>query len=402
MNNLRDFKTIDIIPAISGLIGKIALVSSFAIVWAEELNILFPNFVLHNVRIELLISCIISLILMLINPKLSPIGTLAPLVILIPLMVSFGVNPLYLGIVVGIIGLICVKLGVLDKFIDLSKNMTKLSISLVIGISGVIVSLERLYIYYTNHVMLLIIFSFTIILLYFLLTKYNKGFLIIPLSFVIGLISAYYVGINLDNSIGGIILSPSRWWNDIWEVDTSFNFLNILFTIPFALFAIVLWSIDTVSIMNIKESYNSEIELDIDKSFALISIRNIIGTIMGGAQTASLWRSYLIPQYMISRPRQLSVIAMCIVGIVISIYSLPLQLLTLPPVIWTVMLFGVFVPFIRAGITKIKKLNSPMDYIVMIVLVLLGVTINLFITFIGALIYDNLINKKPTVANLNC
>ena len=84
----------DFIPALSGLIGKIALVSSFALVWAQELSITNPNFVLENVRIEILIGSIITLIAAIFYPNAAPAGTLAPLVVLLPVMSAFGVHPL--------------------------------------------------------------------------------------------------------------------------------------------------------------------------------------------------------------------------------------------------------------------------------------------------------------------
>lgn len=52
---------IDFIPALSVLIGKVALVSSFAFVWAEELAIFYPYFIFENVRIEIIIGSLITL-----------------------------------------------------------------------------------------------------------------------------------------------------------------------------------------------------------------------------------------------------------------------------------------------------------------------------------------------------
>ena len=89
---------IDFIPALSGLIGKIALTSSFAMVWAQELGITKTNFVLENVRAEVLIGSIITLIVSIMSVKIAPAGTLAPLIIMIPVMSTYGVHPLVFGI----------------------------------------------------------------------------------------------------------------------------------------------------------------------------------------------------------------------------------------------------------------------------------------------------------------
>lgn len=149
MSNIKlTFK--DFIPAISGLIGKISLVASFALVWAKELGIKNENFVFENVRLELLIGSLISLFGILILKNTSPAGTLSPLVVMIPFMVKFGVHPLILGCLVGILGIILIKTGYYKKLINLSGFLTKTSITLVFGISGMIMSIEKLYLFFEN------------------------------------------------------------------------------------------------------------------------------------------------------------------------------------------------------------------------------------------------------------
>ena len=151
------FNLLDFIPALSGLIGKIALVSSFAYMWAIQLDISYPGFVFENVRLEIIIGGAITLIMALISHNTSPPGTLAPLVVLIPSMVSFGVHPLILSIQIGIFGIIFVKTKLFHKILDLAGNISKTSLALVFGISGTIFSLEKIADFFGSKLLPLII-----------------------------------------------------------------------------------------------------------------------------------------------------------------------------------------------------------------------------------------------------
>jgi len=145
---LKVFSYKDLVPVLSGLIGKIALVSSFALVWAQALSINNPNFVLENVRMEVLVGSVVTLIAALFYPYAAPVGSLAPLVVLIPTMVAFGVHPLILGISVGIFGFLVVRVGLFKKLVNLAGFTAKTSITLTFGISGVWLSAGEIYFFF--------------------------------------------------------------------------------------------------------------------------------------------------------------------------------------------------------------------------------------------------------------
>ncbi|RFZ75556.1 DUF3360 family protein, partial [Lacrimispora amygdalina] len=173
MKNI-DISYKDFIPALSGLIGKIALVTSFALVWAQELSITNPDFVLENVRIEILIGSIITLIASFLYPNAAPAGTLAPLVVLIPVMSAFGVHPLILGITVGVLGILAVRSGLFKYLLDLSGFTCKTSITLTFGISGVWMSIQKLYAFFDEKKHVFWILTVVLIIVYLILFYFKK------------------------------------------------------------------------------------------------------------------------------------------------------------------------------------------------------------------------------------
>ncbi len=392
-----DFRFIDFIPAISGLLGKIALVSSFAYVWAEELRISNAFFVFNNIRLELIIVSIFTLIMLFIYPKATPAGTLAPLVVMIPMMASYGVHPLMLSILVGLIGIIFIKTGIFSKLLNLSGLISKAGISLVFGISGVILSVNHLYDYFNGNLkaFLLILIILGLLTIYFLYIK--KLWFMIPVSIIISFIvlSAYEPIFQDLNNYEALRFSPNYWWNDVWGIGYGMSFLNFFKALPFAIFIIILWTVDTASIMTVHDSIPlCNVSLDVEASFVGVSLRNIIGGIMGGAQTASIWRSFLIPQFMVNRPMKNSVIIMCIMGLLIGIFPLPLRILTLPPLMWSVLIFGIFIPLIFAGLISLMKIKSKSSIIICLLAVIPGLIINSFITYIVLVFYEKLKLRK--------
>lgn len=144
-------RIVDFIPALSGLIGKVALVSSFAVVWMQELSIVSENFVFENVRLEMIIGSVISLIALLSVPHMAPVGTLAPLVLLIPAMARLGVHPLIFNLLVGVAGIVGVKTTLIQKTLSLMGDISKTGLTLSFGAAGVILSLKNLMTFFAGN-----------------------------------------------------------------------------------------------------------------------------------------------------------------------------------------------------------------------------------------------------------
>lgn len=400
-NNKRiDIKIIDFIPAISGLIGKIALASSFAFIWAQGLGIHNKDFVFENVRIEILIGSIITLIAALVFPKAAPAGTLAPLIVLVPIMAEFGVHPLILGISVGIIGFIAVKTGILLKLTSISGIVSRNSLTLAFGVSGILLCIEKLYSFFQQKFIILIALLIILSIVYTILFKLKKTYYIIPIASVISVVIpiVFKLGFDVSFDKNKFNLNPSYWWNEMWGIGYGLNLQTILVTLPFAFFVIFLWTIDTVSIQVLQESSyekgDEKQEIDINKSFLIASIRNITGAFFGGAQTSSLWRSFLIPLFMVKRPMRTCAILMGVCGIIFSLTSSPINVLSYPPLVWSVLLFGIFVPFTVASVINILKIDKRSTQLGIILLSLFGILLNPMITWITSLIYEKIIFPK--------
>jgi len=390
------WKMIDFVPALSGLIGKTALVTSFALMWASHYRISDPDFVFENVRLEMIIGSIITLLVALFFHNIAPSGTLAPLIVLIPSMAAFGVHPFILSISVGVIGILGIKTKLFHKVIALSGLVSKTSLTLTIGLSGVLLSIKNLYTFFidrhTPFHILLIILS----LIYLILFRMNKAWLIVPIAAVLAVFISYSWDFTPDFTASYTYPSfdPFYWWNQMWGIGFGFDPITILKTIPFAFFVILLWAVDTISINTMLEANASpgekREEIDLDRSILVASTRNIIGGIFGGAQTSALWRSFLIPLFMIKRPLKPASILLGILGILAGFTSLPVKLLSFSPLIWCVLLFGIFLPFVLVGLTNLCRNRSLSNWTVILASALLGVFISPIITWLSCIIYERI------------
>ncbi len=390
----RNINYTDLIPALSGLIGKIALVSSFAMVWAKELQIINANFVLENVRVEILVGSIITVIAAILFPKAAPAGTLAPLVVIVPQMVAFGVHPLILGSAVGVIGIVIVKIGIFKRLVELAGFICKTSLALCFGISGILMSAKKLYSFFNQNKKIFVVLIVVLILVYSILFYAKKSWLVIPIASIVAFVIPFlfHAGFDVPTTNIKLNLSPFYWWNDMWGIGFGLNGMTILKTIPFAFFVLLLWTIDTVSIQSIRDaSYGPEDEIepmDVEQSFLIVSIRNIVGALFGGAQTGSLWRSFLIPLYMVKRPMRVCAGILGITGIIASLTVLPIQILSYPPLVWSVLLFGIFMPFTVTAVSNIIQEGRWRIKLSVICFSLLGIGINPILTWICAVIYE--------------
>jgi hypothetical protein len=392
--NPKEFKLIDFIPALSGLIGKTALVTSFAVVWAAQYQITTENFVFENVRLEMIIGSIITLVAALLFQDTAPSGTLAPLVVLVPTMAAFGVHPFILGISVGLIGIIAIKTKLFHKLIEMSGPVSKTGLTLTIGLSGILLSIKNLYHFFAQNINPFIIILITLTLIYLYLFRRNKVWMIIPASAIISLLLSGAFGI-LPEKIERITLPlfrPSYWWNEMWGIGFGIDPFTILKTIPFAFFVLLLWAIDTVSITtmldaNYKPGEHKE-NLQLESSILVASTRNIVGVIFGGSQTSALWRSFLIPLFMVKRPLRPASILLGILGIIAGFTAIPIKLLSFAPLIWSVLLFGIFLPFTVVGFRNMISSKKRIDKTIIIASAVLGIYSSLIFTWVITTLYE--------------
>lgn len=392
--NPISFHMIDFVPALSGLIGKTALVTSFAVVWATQYNIANPDFVFENVRLEMIIGSIITLLAAIWLADTAPSGTLAPLIVLVPSMAAIGVHPFLLGFLSGIIGMIGIKTKIFHKLIALSGLVSKTSLTLTIGISGVLLSLKNLRTFFLKEQLPLYIILASLTVIYMLLRIWKKIWLIVPSSAIISMLVSIMFGIKPSklDSIALPSFDPTYWWNDMWGIGFGFDLITIVKTLPFAFFILILWAIDTVSITTMLdatyEANEKKEELNLNRSIIITAARNMIGSLFGGAQTSALWRSFLIPLFMVKRPLRPASILLGIFGIIAGFTAVPIKVLSFSPLIWSVLLFGIFIPFTIVGLENLKISGHWTRKLAIIIVSSFGVNYSLVLTWIGAILFE--------------
>lgn len=358
-----DIKPIDLIPAFSGLIGKIALTASFALVWSQELGIQNERFVFENVRLELLVGSLLTLLFTFVWPAAAPAGTLAPLIILVPFMVASGAHPLVFGVLVGVLGLVFVRTGLFQKFSGLSSPYVRTCLTLSFGLSGSVLSLVNLFRFFEKQLWAAALLLLFLGIVFFFFMKRKKIWLMIPVSAAASLGIPMLFGIfpAVSAHVSPIRFDPSWWWNEMWGIGFGLSLKTILITLPFALFAVFLWTIDAAAVETIREAQESTKnvgEIDSSRSFYAAAIRNLAGSILGGAQTASIWRSFLIPLYMVNRPMRVCAVLLGTLGAAAAVTAIPVQLMSYVPLVWSVLLFGIFIPFLFVSITNLVKMKN--------------------------------------------
>ena len=353
----------DAVPALSGAIGKVALVAAFATAWAMGLQIADPAFVAENVRLEIVIAGLFTILFCgLLNPYAGPPGTLATLIPIVPVMALSGVHPLPLGILIGVLGLVITAFKCFSKLVKINREGTKGGIILLFGFLGISSSLQSLkgWTDATQAPVLLPVLLAAGLALYILLSRINAKWLVIPACAIVAVALSACFGLfpSLETGAGLPIMSPDVWWNQKWGIGFGLSAENFIRAVPYALLAVVMWPIDALAITTIQESsYPPEAKkavIDLNATYAIVSLRNIAGTLLGGSQIAAVWRSFMIPLAIVKRPVGASAMLLGILAVAFGLLGFPIDIAIFPPLLWLVLIFGIFVPLIEVGIAKIK------------------------------------------------
>lgn len=390
-----NFRVEDVVPALSGAIGKVSLVAAFTMAWATGLKIIDPTFVTENVRLEIVIASIFTLIFSaFLNPAVGPPGTLAPLIPIIPIMISAGVHPLPFSLLVGAIGLIIALLGYFSHVVKINGPGTKGGILLLFGVLGITSSLDKLREWTdgSHHENLLFVLLTLGVVIYLVLNKLNVRWLIIPLCAFFALLVSFFFGLTpvFKTPIALPIINPDYWWNVKWGIGYGFTVKNFLVAMPFALLVIAMWPIDALAITTMQES-NYPVKarkaiFDLNATFIIISIRNMVGVILGGGQVSAVWRSFMIPLSVVKRPIGGSALILGIFGICFGIFGFLIDISTFPPLVWLVLIFGVFVPLVEIGFSTLRNMASIQ---IAVICLILGIGLNPVLGWSFALLVEN-------------
>lgn len=382
----------DIAPALSGAIGKAALVAAFALAWANALGLASPAFVMENVRLELVVAGIFTLLFCVPGKRpTAPPGTLAPLIPLIPGMVAAGVHPLALALLVSVMGLMLAKLWLFDFLARLGGVPVKSGMLLLLGFLGIRDAFRNLW--HWSHVpkeadvglvtmdgtRMLLLYLGTGVGVWLLLRGLKLSWLIVPAMGMLALAVSALDGRwpSFVTQPGMPVMDPSGWWNGRWGLGFSLGWRELLAALPYTFLVLALWPIDALAIRTMQEQSDPvrgrRHALEMEGSFVVISLRNLVGTFLGGAQTAAVWRSFLIPLAISKRPIRGAALLLSLLVLVFSLTGYAIDLAVYPPLVWMVLLFGVFMPMCEQGLRVLGKKPAPATVIPVLLMLAVGV-----------------------------
>lgn len=359
-----------------------SLLAAFVLAWMEALSIDVPGFAAENIRLELMVGSLLTLVFCaLLNPQMAPPGTLAPMIPMIPLMAAQGVHPLPLALLAGTIGILLSFLGAYPLVLKISSAGTRAGILMLFGWMGISSSAGRLWQWTQDHnapvLLLLLLISGGIG--FAVLSRRRQTWLTIPLCIVLGLVlpALFRIVPEFVTRPGLPLLDPRQWWLLRWGLGWGTNALDWLKALPYALLIVVMWPLDAVAITTMHERdygrHADRLIFQLNSTFRLVGLRNMIAGLLGGAQIAAVWRSFLIPLGVVKRPIPGAALLLGLLGLTFVFSGYPIDLSMFPPLLHLVLMLGVFLPMLMAGL-QLKK--SPTDWLSAIVCLAAGYWIN--------------------------
>ena len=97
-------------------------------------------------------------------------------------------------------------------------------------------------------------------------------------------------------------------------------------------------------------------------------------------------------------PLRGATILFSILCIAVGLFGVPIKLLAFPPLVWTVLLFGIFMPLTLVGISKWKEGKGMGQKVGIGLLAIIGIAYSPIVTWVGAVLIER-IRFKP-VKNL--
>lgn len=375
----RDFRfeIEDLVPALAGTIGIIAMYSAVMMSWAEGLTAAWDHvtlgkaFAVEVARVEMLIPALLFCVLLcgFINPRANLAGNHGPMIPLVGTIALAGAHPLALGILIGAFGLILsVKGG--SKLVNLTSQGVAGGLLIFLGFGGAKGQIESLLAWGAAIDMgyISIVILAVSIVIYAFLARIGKRWLAIPVCAVTGglIATALGAGSSLEfvTQPGVPNLNPIYWWGSTeqgWQMGLP-TLSHFLASLPFALLAVAMWSPDFLGHRIFQElNYPKKAEkvlMDVDDTMTGCSIRQIVGASVGGGNITSSWGTYMIPAAIARRPIPGGAIVLGLLCIAVALIGYPMDVATWPPVMTIALLSGVFLPLLEAGMQMVKDAKS--------------------------------------------
>ncbi|OOR90071.1 hypothetical protein B0181_05320 [Moraxella caviae] len=358
------FEFEDTIPAMAGTIGKIVMVGAMAAAFAAPLG-LGEAFVLENVRYEMIIAGIIVLLLSgFLLPTSNLAGTHGPLIPLIPIVVAAGGHPLAFGVLIGVFGIILALFKGGSLMARLTSNGVAGGLLLYLGFVGTIGQVKNMIAWAEGiglpHIAFVIIIA--TIVMYALLEHWQKRWLAVPIGCTLAGLLAFALGAPFEfkTAPGLPPMNPMYWWgeNTGWTLGLP-DLKAFIVVFPFAVLAVAMWSPDCLGHQVFQKiSYPPRSErtyMNIDDTMVGCSVRQIAGSVMGGANFTSSWGTYIVPAAIAKRPIPAGAVLTAVFCIIAAIWGYPMDLAIWQPVLSTALIVAVFVPLLEAGMEMTRK-----------------------------------------------
>ena len=366
----RDFgiEIEDWVPAVAATIGKIVMVTAMVAAFAAQFG-LSPEFIAENVRFELLIAGGIFVILFsaILNPNANLAGTHGPMIPLIPLIAAAGGHPLALGIMVGVFGLMLSFTKGGSRLVNITGEGVRGGLLIYLGAVGTIGQISKLGNWADGIQMSSVSFAVIVvtIVLYAYLARVQKRWLAIPLCSAIAGIVAFTLGAPFEfvTEPGLPNMSPFYWWGEDtgWQLGWP-TMSHYIAVIPFAVLAVAMWSPDVLGHRVFQEmNYPKKADgvlMNVDDTMAVASVRQMVGSVLGGGNLASSWGTYMIPAAIAKRPIPGGAVLTGILCVLAGIIGYPMDLAMWEPVLRVALLVGVFLPLLEAGMQMVKDSKS--------------------------------------------
>lgn len=364
----RDFRFEweDLVPALAGTIGITVMYSAVMSAYAKGYG-LDADFVIENVRVEMLVSASLFCILTsgFLNPRANLAGNHGPMIPLIGLIAAAGGHPLALAIVLGISGLILSFTKGGSRLVHLTGDGVAGGLLVFLGLSGTVSQIDSLVTWSGESGVGYIAFVVLVvnIVIYAYLARIGKRWLSIPLCSAAAVFIALALGapFSFQTEPGLPNLNPAYWWGSTetgWKLGPP-DLQHFIASIPFALLAVAMWSPDFLGHRIFQElnypKNTDRVLMDVDDTMTGCSIRQIVGTAFGGGNITSSWGTYMIPAAIARRPIPAGGILLGILCIIVAVTGYPMDIAVWRPVMSIALLVGVFLPLLEAGVQLVRK-----------------------------------------------
>lgn len=364
----RDFRFEweDLVPALAGTIGITVMYSAVMSAYAQGYG-LDADFVIENVRVEMLVSASLFCILTsgFLNPRANLAGNHGPMIPLIGLIAAAGGHPLALAIVLGISGLILSFTKGGSRLVHLTGDGVAGGLLVFLGLSGTVSQINSLVTWSGESGVGYIAFVVLVvnIVIYAYLARIGKRWLSIPLCSAAAVFIALALGapFSFQTEPGLPNLNPAYWWGSTetgWKLGPP-DLQHFIASIPFALLAVAMWSPDFLGHRIFQElnypKNTDRVLMDVDDTMTGCSIRQIVGTTFGGGNITSSWGTYMIPAAIARRPIPAGGILLGILCIIVAVTGYPMDIAVWRPVMSIALLVGVFLPLLEAGVQLVRK-----------------------------------------------